>query len=147
MVLCYCSLGNWCIRILNMRNSQILFYTHQSLYNLFLWKIGSNHLWQLFLLSYTKISVLDEVLICKEMGSVKLTISESESCSVMLYSLLPHGLYSPWNSPGQNIGVGSLSILQGIFPTQGSNPGLLHCGWILYQLSHTGIPRIPEWVA
>ena len=147
MVLCYCSLGNWCIRILNMRNSQILFYTHQSLYNLFLWKIGSNHLWQLFLLSYTKISVLDEVLICKEMGSVKLTISESESCSVMLYSLLPHGLYSPWNSPGQNIGVGSLSILQGIFPTQGSNPGLLHCGWILYQLSHTGNPRIPEWVA
>ena len=46
------------------------------------------------------------------------------------------GLYSPWNSPGQNIGVGSHSLLQGIFPTQGSNPGLLHCGQILYQLSH-----------
>ena len=42
----------------------------------------------------------------------------------------------PWNSPGQNTGVGSLSLLQGIFPTQGLNPGLLHCGWILYQLSH-----------
>ena len=40
---------------------------------------------------------------------------------------------SPWNSPGQNTGVGSLSLLQGIFPTQGSNPGLLHCRWILYQ--------------
>ena len=39
----------------------------------------------------------------------------------------PHGLYSPLNSPGQNTGVGSLSLLQGIFPTQGSNPGLLHC--------------------
>ena len=38
-----------------------------------------------------------------------------------------HGLYSLWNSLGQNTGVGSLSFLQGIFPTQGSNPGLLHC--------------------
>ena len=55
--------------------------------------------------------------------------------------------YSPWNSPGQNTGVGSLSLLQGIFPTQGSNPGLLHCRWILYQLSHKGSPRILEWVA
>ena len=61
---------------------------------------------------------------------------ESESCSVVSDSLWPHGLYSPWNSPGQNTGVGSLSLLQGIFPTQGSNPGLLHCRWILYQLSH-----------
>ena len=45
----------------------------------------------------------------------------------------PHGLYSPWNSLGQNTGVGSLSLLQGIFPTQGSNPGIPHCRWILYQ--------------
>ena len=44
----------------------------------------------------------------------------------MSESLLPHGLYSPWNSPGQNTGVGSLSLLQGIFPTQGSNTGLQH---------------------
>ena len=42
----------------------------------------------------------------------------------------------PWNSPGQNTGVGSLSLLQWIFPTQGLNPGLLHCKQILYQLSH-----------
>ena len=61
---------------------------------------------------------------------------ESGSPSVVSYSLRPHGLYSLWNSPGQNIGVGSLSFLQGIFPTQGLNPGLLHCRWILYQLSH-----------
>ena len=47
-------------------------------------------------------------------------------------------MYSPWNSPGQNTGVGSLYFLQGIFPTQGSNPGLLHCIWILYQLSCQG---------
>ena len=46
--------------------------------------------------------------------------------------------FSPWNSPGQNSGVGSLPLLQGIFPTQESNPGLLHCRWILYQLSHKG---------
>ena len=46
------------------------------------------------------------------------------------------GLYSPWDSPGQNTGAGSLSLGQGIFPTQGSNPGLPYCRRILYQLSH-----------
>ena len=61
--------------------------------------------------------------------------------------LRPHGLYSPWNSLGQNTGVVSLSLLQGIFPTQGSNPGLPHCRRILYQLNHKGSPRILEWVA
>ena len=48
----------------------------------------------------------------------------NESCSVVSDSLQPLGLYSPWNSPGENTGVGSLSFLQGIFPTQGLNPGL-----------------------
>ena len=102
--------------------------------------------------------------------------SESESGSVMSNSLRPHGLHSPWNSPGQNTGVdshsllqgnlpnpeieprspalkadslpaepqgkpkntgvGSLSLLQWIFPTQGLNQGLLYCRWILYQLSY-----------
>ena len=57
---------------------------------------------------------------------------ESESGSVLSDSLRPHGLYSPCNSPGQNTGVGSLSFLQGIFPTQGSNPGLLHCRQIFF---------------
>ena len=58
-----------------------------------------------------------------------------------------HGLYSPWNFPGQNTGVGSLSLLQGFFLTQGWNPGLPHCRRFLYQLSHKGTPRILEWVA
>ena len=49
-------------------------------------------------------------------------------------TLQPHGLFNPWNSPGQNTGVGSLSLLQGIFPTQELNRGLRHCRWILYQL-------------
>ena len=62
------------------------------------------------------------------------------SRSVMSDSLKPHGLYSPWNYPGQNTGVGSLSLLQGSFPTQGSNPGLPHCRQILYQLSHKRSP-------
>ena len=69
---------------------------------------------------------------------------ESESCSVVSDSLWPHGLYSPWNSLGQNTGVGSLFPLQGIFPTQGLNPGLLHCRWMLCQLSHKGSPWMWE---
>ena len=86
---------------------------------------------------------------------------KSESHSVVSDFLWPHGLYNPWNSPGQNTGVGNLSLLQGIFPTQGSNPGLPHCRWILYQLSHKRKPQedfafnqdsctvasLPEWVS
>ena len=67
---------------------------------------------------------------------------KSESCSVVSDSLWPHGLYSPWNSPGQNTGMGGLSLLQSIFPTQGSNPRLTHCRQILSQLSHQGSPPL-----
>ena len=73
--------------------------------------------------------------------------SESESRSVVSDSLQPHGLYSPWNSSGQNTGEGSLFLLQGIIPTQGPNPGLLHGKWLLYKLSHQASPRKLEWVA
>ena len=69
------------------------------------------------------------------------------SRSVVSDSLWPHGLYNPWNSPDQNTRVGSLSLLQGIFPTQGSNPGLPHCRQILYQLRHKESERILQWVA
>ena len=62
-------------------------------------------------------------------------VNWSESYSVMSNSLQPHGLYRPWNSPGQNTGVSNHSLLQGILPTQGSNP---HCRQILYQLSYKG---------
>ena len=68
--------------------------------------------------------------------------NESESHSVMSNSLRPHELDSPWHSAGQNIGVGSLSLLQGIFLTQGSNQRLLHCRQILYELSYQGNPAI-----
>ena len=74
---------------------------------------------------------------------------ESVSCSVVSDSLRPHGLWPtrllwPWTSPGKtspgkNTGVGCHSLLQGIFLTQGSNPGLLHC---LHSLSHQGSPAL-----
>ena len=62
----------------------------------------------------------------------------------MSISWRPHVLHSPWNSPGQNTGGGSLFLLQGISPTQGSNLGLPHCRWILYQLSFQGSPKCSE---
>ena len=71
------------------------------------------------------------------------------SCSVMLDSLWPHGLqptkfFCPWNSAGKNTGVGSHSLLQGIFLTQGSNACLLHCRQILYCLNHKGSSKQPS---
>ena len=63
-------------------------------------------------------------------------VKAAQSC----LTLQSCGLYRPWNSLGQNTGVGSFSLL-GIFPTQGSNLGLLHCRQILYQLSHKGSLR------
>ena len=65
----------------------------------------------------------------------------------MSNSLQPQGLYIPWNSPDQNTGVDSLSLLQGVFPAQGSNPGLPYCRWILYQLSYQGSPKVKVKVA
>ena len=76
----------------------------------------------------------------------QLRTPESVSRSVLSHSFWPHGLQParllcPWASPGKNTGVGCHSFLQGIFPTQGSSPGLLHCRWILYHLSHQGSPE------
>ena len=102
-------------------------------------KFGSKHTWRGHCCSH--IPSQAENAPCQ--SSFK---SESESHPVMPDSLWPYVLYSPWHSPGQNTGVGSLSLLQGIFPTHGSNPGLPHCRRILYQLSQQGSPRIPEWV-
>ena len=70
---------------------------------------------------------------------------ESESGSVVSDSLQPYRLWPtrllcPWDSPGKNTGVGCHSLLQGIFPTQGPNLGLLHCRWTLYYLSYQGSP-------
>ena len=75
-------------------------------------------------------------------------IVKNVSCSVVSGSSQPHGLWPcrllcPWNSPGKNTGVGCHSLLQGIFPTQGSNPGFLHGRQIPYHLSCQGNPYIP----
>ena len=75
-------------------------------------------------------------------SSLLLCSIASESCSVLSDSLRPCGLYSPWNSPGQNTGVGCHFFLQQIFPTQESNRDLLHCRRILYQLSYQGSPML-----
>ena len=66
------------------------------------------------------------------------------SRSVVFDSLWPHGLQPtrllcPMEFSGKNTGVGSHSLLREIFPTQGSNPGLLYCRWILYHVSHQGL--------
>ena len=74
-------------------------------------------------------------------GQIELCLrnNESKSHSVVPDSLQPHGLYSLWNYPGQNTGVGSPSLLQGIVPTQ-VQLSHWHCRWILYQLSHQRSP-------
>ena len=69
--------------------------------------------------------------------------NESESQSVVSDSLQPRGPYSPWNSPDQNTGVGSLSLLQGIFPTQGLNPvshiaGGFFTSWAIREAHNNG---------
>ena len=69
-----------------------------------------------------------------------LTLCNPMDCS-------PPGSSVHEDSPGKNTGVGCHALLQGIFPTQGSNPGLPHCRWILYHLSHQRSPRILEWVS
>ena len=70
-------------------------------------------------------------------GKPKVKVKVTQSCLILCS---PGGSYSPWNPPGQNTGVGSLSLPQWVFPTQGSNQGLLHCRRILYQLSDQGSP-------
>ena len=75
------------------------------------------------------------VCVCMySLAKLCLTLCNPMDCSPPCSSV--HGIF-----PGKNTGVGSLSLLQGIFPTQGSNPGLLHCRHIVYQLSHQGSPN------
>ena len=76
----------------------------------------------------TLLEELKEYFVIIPRGSIYLLAGQwTVACEVKVTQSCPT-LYSPWNSPGQNTGVGSPSLLQGIFPTQGSNPGLPHCG-------------------
>ena len=101
---------------------------------------------QVFTKAFARLWELWNLLILSSQKCLSSFYSESERHSVVSDCLWPHGIFSPWNSPDQNTGVGRFFLLQGIFPTQGSNPGLPHCRRILYQLSHKGSPRILEWV-
>ena len=82
-------------------------------------------------------------VICSRFKGESDVESESVNPSFVPNSLQPHGLYParflcPWDSPGKNTGVDCYSLLQGIFPTEGLNLGLLHCRRILYHLSYQG---------
>ena len=75
--------------------------------------------------------------------------SATQSCPTLCDPMdcSPPGSTAYGDSPGKKTGVGYNALLQGIFPTQGPNPGLPHCRWILYHLSHQGSPWILKWVA
>ena len=96
-----------------------------------------------------KILCSADILLFKTLvnGFVLLKWHMSEWKSLSHVQLFGTPWNSPWDSPGQNAGVGSCSLFQVIFPTQGSKPGLPHCRRILYHLSHNGSPRTLEWVA
>ena len=74
----------------------------------------------------------------EQLGSLCVLVAQS-CLTVQLHGL--YRLLHPWDSPGEHTGVGCHDFLQGTFPTQGSNPGLLHCRRILDQLSYQGGPR------
>ena len=77
-------------------------------------------------------------------GSPLRNVLVTQSCPTLCDLMEPARLLCPWNSPGKSTGVGCHFLLQGIFPTQGSNPGLLHCGQILSHLSHQGSTLFPQ---
>ena len=85
------------------------------------------------------INLINNIQLLLNASPVQVQVQVTQSC----LTLRPHGIYSPWSSPGQNTGVGGFSLLQGIFPTQGLNPGLLHCKQILFQQSHQGSQSLP----
>ena len=93
-------------------------------------------------LIYSKGSKKRELIVRGHERNNKRKVKVAHSCLTLCDSID----YSSWNSPGQNTGMGSLSLLQEIFPTQGSNPGLPHCRRTLYQLSRKGNPRVLEFL-
>ena len=99
-------------------------------------------------LSSWQLGVINRAAVSKDDAgaSLKSDTKCKWSCSVMSDSLRPHGLQPtrllcPWDFPGKSTGVGCHFLLQGVFPTQGSDPGLPHCRQMLYRLSHQGSPK------
>ena len=91
--------------------------------------------------SSTSAVVLNPWELISQNCPLKGPVEWSESCSILSNFLRPHGLYSPWNSPGQNTGVGSLSLLCWIFPTQELNWGLLHCRGFFTNWATREVPK------
>ena len=118
-----------------------MFSQHKKSYPCEVMDVLTNRIWQSFT-TYTYIessSIYFKQCVCQLLSCVQLFAT---SWTAAHQSPLVQG-----NSPGKNTGVSYHALLQGIFPTQGLNPGLLHCRRILYQLSHQGTQRILEWVA
>ena len=119
----------------------ICFWTHQRVRRILIFQLSLAGVCP-FLKSIVE-SIPCEVLgliigkVCHYQGKIRIC-KWSKSRSVVSPWTVPAILLSPWNSPGQNTGVGSHSLLQGIFPIQKSNQCLLHCRQILYQLSNQG---------
>ena len=134
-----------CCRTLNKREDGeetevgALYLVHSSFHQggttctSFVWHQGKISVLHLFFFFFLKITFKSKTSII--LGNVCEWVKVVQLCLTLLRA---HGLYSPRNSPGQNTGVGSGSLLQGIFPIQGLNPGLPHCRRILYHLSHQG---------
>ena len=97
------------------------------------------HVFLDFLLLHSRYNIYIYVLLCLA-AQLCLTLCNPIDCILPGSSILG-------DSPGENTGLGCHALLQEIFPSQGSNPGLLQYRWILYHLSHQESPRILEWVA
>ena len=69
---------------------------------------------------------------------MKVKVLATQLCDTLCHPMEPARLLCSWNFPGKNTGVGCCSLLQGMFSTQGLDPGLLHCRQVLYHLSHQG---------
>ena len=101
--------------------------------------------WKWLLLSHSR-----ELFVVFEMfqNKIVLTVTQLHKFIKVIYNMHIHDIsyttkFCPWNFPGKSTGVGCHFLLQGIFPTQGSSPGLSHCRQMLYHLSHQGCP-IPQ---
>ena len=102
------------------------------------------HLCTMYMLKYSHTHNWGFFFLCFVIEILLHTFISCECRSVMSDSLWPHVLYSPWTSPGQNTGVGSLSLLQGIFPTEESNWSLLHQGRFISYITKINFKKCPK---
>ena len=94
-----------------------------------------------FAAMWMELEIISKSYLEKHILSTCVLVAQSCPQSLQPHGLGPTKLLCPWNSPGKNTGVGCHFLLQGIFLTQGSNPGLPCCRQILYHLSHQGNPN------